>query len=257
MPDSTSPVFLVDELPAGERTTLTGEEARHAATVRRTRAGERLALSDGVGGIAYCVVEAVRAGREAELELRVERRAVRAAPALRVTVAQALIKGDRGELAVELATEAGVDALLPWRAARCVARWDEGARGAKALARWRGTARSAAKQSRRARVPEVGEPVDTRALAASVRRMTCALVLDAGAPHSLADLRLPESGDLLVIVGPEGGIAPEETELLVDAGAERARLGPSVLRASTAAAVTLGALGARTTRWEYTEGTLE
>ncbi|WP_216216227.1 16S rRNA (uracil(1498)-N(3))-methyltransferase [Amycolatopsis aidingensis] len=257
MPDSTPPLFLVAELPAGERTVLTGEEARHAGTVRRTRAGERLALSDGTGGIAYCVVEAVRAGREPELELRVERRAVQPAPALRVTVAQALIKGDRGELAVELATEAGVDALLPWRAARCVARWDEGPRGAKALARWRGTVRSAAKQARRARVPEVGEPVDTPALAAAVRRATRALILDAGAPHSIAGTPLPESGELLVIVGPEGGIAPEETKLLVEAGAEGVRLGPSVLRASTAAAVTLGALGALTTRWEYTDSAPE
>ncbi len=171
------------------------------------------------------------------------------APSPRVVVAQALVKGDRGELAVELATEAGVDALVPWTAARCVVRWADGARGEKGLARWRATAREAAKQARRAWVPPVSEPESTRALAARIAAAACALVLHEGATTALADVALPAAGEILLVVGPEGGVTDDELAVLTAAGATAVRLGPEVLRASTAAAVALGALGALTPRW--------
>jgi 16S rRNA (uracil1498-N3)-methyltransferase len=191
-----------------------------------------------------------------------------------VTLAQALVKGERGELAVELATEAGVDAVLPWRAARCVARWDDGPRGDKALARWRSTVLAAAKQSRRAWLPEVSEQVGTQALAARCAAAGAAgggaLVLHEAAtvPIAAAVRELaapitapttepstaPGTAELVLVVGPEGGITDEELEQLCAAGARAVRLGPQVLRASTAAAVALGALGVLTERWiTYTE----
>ncbi|PRX47107.1 16S rRNA (uracil1498-N3)-methyltransferase [Prauserella shujinwangii] len=247
--DSTPPVFLVDRLPGGEEAVLDGEEARHAVTVRRTRPGERLTLSDGAGGIADCVVESVHPGREPRLGLRLLDRRHEPAPALRVTLAQALAKGDRGELAVELATEAGVDAVLPWRAARSVARWDDGPRGAKALARWRATARAAAKQARRGRLPDVREPVTTAQLADVLAEAELALVLDSEAPRGLADVTLPAEGELVLVVGPEGGVTADEAAAFAAAGALGVRLGRSVLRTSTAGAVALGALGALTDRW--------
>lgn len=247
--ESTPPVFLVDELPAGPRAVLDGEEGRHAATVRRMRPGERLTLTDGAGSAAECVVEAVRQGRDSSLDLVVERRWHEPPPRPLVTVAQALAKGDRGELAVELATEAGADAVLPWRAARSVARWDDGPRGAKALGRWRSTARAAAKQARRVWVPDVAEPVDTAGLSAVAKESALALVLDASAGRGLAELTLPDDGDLLLIVGPEGGITEDELDALTGAGAVPVRLGPTVLRTSTAAVVALGALGVLTGRW--------
>ncbi|WP_431879530.1 16S rRNA (uracil(1498)-N(3))-methyltransferase [Amycolatopsis sacchari] len=250
MPGTTAPVFLVGELPAGSRAVLDGDEARHAVTVRRMRAGERLVVSDGKGAAADCVVDAVRAGRDPALDLVVERRWSEPEPRLRVVVVQALAKGDRGELAVELATEAGADAILPWRAERSVARWEEGPRGAKALARWQNTARAAAKQARRLWVPEVPEPVDTASLAAAVKDAALALVLEGTAEQRLTTVDLPAEGDLLLVVGPEGGITDAELDTLCAAGAIPVRLGPTVLRTSTAAAVALGALGARTTRWE-------
>ena len=193
-------------------------------------------------------------GRDS-LQLRILGRRRVPQPRPTVTLAQALIKGDRGELAVELATEAGVDAVLPWRAARCVARWEDGPRGDKALARWRSTALAATKQSRRPWLPEVTEPLSTQALAA--RCAGClALVLHEAATTPIAEaLRAlppdPEAGlgELLLVVGPEGGIADEELELLCAAGARPVRLGPQVLRASTAATVALGAIGALTRRW--------
>jgi 16S rRNA (uracil1498-N3)-methyltransferase len=250
---STAPLFLVDELPAAGPVVLDGPEGRHAATVRRLRPGEPVLLSDGRGQLAQAVVDAVAPG---VVELRVTARATLAPPAPRVLLAQALVKGDRGELAVELATEAGVDGVLPWRAARCVARWEDGPRGAKALARWRSTVREAAKQARRPWVPEVEEPVTTAQLARRVATAAGALVLHEGATWGLVELaargELPARGDLLLVVGPEGGITEAELAELVAAGARAVRLGPEVLRASTAAAVALGALGVLSTRWTPT-----
>jgi 16S rRNA (uracil1498-N3)-methyltransferase len=243
---STAPLFLVDALPPAGTLRLDGPEGRHAATVRRLRAGEVVRLGDGRGGLARAVV--VSTGRD-QVQLEIVERCNVPAPQLRVVLAQALVKGDRGELAVELATEAGVDEVLPWRAARCVARWEDGPRGEKALGRWRATVREAAKQARRPWVPPVGEPVATPELARRVGAATAALVLHESAEHGLEPDALPEKGELLLVVGPEGGITEEELATLSAAGARPVRLGPEVLRASTAAAVALGALGAVTTRW--------
>lgn len=240
------PVFSVDRLPVGAETTLDGPEGRHAATVRRLRPEEQLLLSDGSGGLARCVV--VTAERES-LRLTVLEMWTVPRPALRVRLAQALVKGDRGELAVELATEAGVDAIVPWRAHRCVAKWDEGKRGAKALERWRATAAQAAKQARRPWTPAVAEPVATRELARLVPESSMTLVLHEAATESLGSVSLPAAGELVLVVGPEGGVSEDELAALTDAGARTVRLGPTVLRASTAGAVALGALGVLTDRW--------
>jgi 16S rRNA (uracil1498-N3)-methyltransferase len=243
---TTLPVFLVDRLPEGPGIVLDGQEGRHAATVRRLRTGEELVLSDGHGGMARCGVAGI--GKDV-VELTIADRWTVPAPRPRVVLAQALVKGERGELAVELATEAGVDEILPWRAARCVARWEDGPRGSKALERWRNTVREATKQARRAWRPEVTDPVGTAALADRVRIAAATLVLHESADRGLADTPLPPEGDLLLVVGPEGGITDEELATLTEAGATVVRLGPTVLRASTAAAVALGAIGVRTERW--------
>jgi 16S rRNA (uracil1498-N3)-methyltransferase len=243
----TAPVFLVPDLPTGSTFVLDGPEGRHAAAVRRIGPGERLVVTDGKGAAAACVVESVE-GKTA-LSLAVSRRWQEPAPRPRVVLAQALVKGDRGELAVELATECGVDAILPWQASRCVARWDDGPRGEKALARWRSTAREAAKQARRTWVPDVAAPVSTSALAEHVSRASGAVVLDADASAGLATLSLPTDGDLVIVVGPEGGISDSERDTLVAAGAQVARLGPTVLRASTAGAAAIAVLGVITRRW--------
>jgi 16S rRNA (uracil1498-N3)-methyltransferase len=245
---TTAPLFLVEALPAGDHAVLDGPEGRHAATVRRLRPGEIVQLADGRGGLAHAVVAA--AGRDT-VELTISGRERLTPPTPRVLLAQALVKGDRGELAVELATEAGVDAVLPWRAARCVARWEQGLRGEKALARWRSTAREAAKQARRPWVPEVEEAVTTATLARRAAAVDLALVLHEAAGDRLADLgpQLRGARELLLVVGPEGGVTDAELDALAAAGARPVRLGGEVLRASTAAAVALGALGVLTDRW--------
>jgi 16S rRNA (uracil1498-N3)-methyltransferase len=169
-------------------------------------------------------------------------------PQPRLAVAQALPKGDRGELAVELMTEVGVDAVIPWAAARSITKW-QAERGAKALAKWRSTAREAAKQSRRAWLPEVTELATPAALAERVAAAACAVVLEADAPAKLHELALPGSGEVLLLVGPEGGISPAERAALRDAGATEARLGPTVLRTSTAGAAAAVILLSRAGRW--------
>ena len=244
-------LFYVGALPdAGALAVVDGDEGFHAATVRRIRPGEQLVLGDGAGNLARCVVE--QAGREG-LRARVLERWSVAPGQPRVTVVQALPKSERSELAIELATEAGADAFLAWQASRCVASW-EGEKVVKGLRRWRAVARSAARQSRRAHIPPVDGVLSSAALTHRVRDEVAAgaavLALHESATDRLADIPVAQADSLLLLVGPEGGIAPEEIDMLTDAGAVAVRLGPQVLRTSTAAAVALGALGVLTARWD-------
>lgn len=243
----SQPLFYVDALPGvGELAVVDGDEGFHAANVRRIRAGERVDLSDGAGELAHCVIEEVG---KARLTARVLDRHTVAPPSPSVTVVQALPKSDRSELAIELATEAGADSFIAWQASRCVTRWD-GSKVDKGLRRWRAVARSAARQSRRARIPEVSGLVSTTQLVERLRGdCSPVLVLHESATRSISELPLGEAHSVTVLVGPEGGIADDEVASLTEAGATAVRLGPTVLRTSTAAAVALGALGVLTPRW--------
>ncbi|MCW2667974.1 MAG: hypothetical protein JWN57_2936 [Frankiales bacterium] len=236
----SAPVFLADDL-SGDRVVLSGPEGRHAATVKRLQPGEPVDLVDGRGTRASSVVLSV--GRD-EVVLEVRARVVEPAPAPRLVLVQALPKGDRGELAVELATEVGVDEVVPWAAARCVMQWT-GERGDKQLARWRATAREAAKQSRRATVPEVTGLATTAQVAARLRGAT-GLVLHEAATTPLSAVELPRQGEVVLVVGPEGGLSDEELATL---GGTAVRLGRTVLRTSTAGAAALSVLSARSGRW--------
>jgi 16S rRNA (uracil1498-N3)-methyltransferase len=240
------PVFLV---PPGELTmpvlTLSGPEGHHAAAVRRLRPGERADVSDGAGTLAESVVTSV--GKDS-VTLQIQAVRTVAPPQPRLVVAQALPKGDRGELAVELMTEVGVDAVVPWSAERSITKW-QGDRGQRALGRWRATAREAAKQSRRGWLPEIAELASTAMVAKRVTAAACAIVLEADAQVKLHELALPAEGDIVVIVGPEGGISKAERDAFAAAGAIAARLGPTVLRTSTAGAAATAVTLSRTTRW--------
>ena len=232
-------MFFRSELTA-DRLLLDGPEGRHAATVKRLRAGEQLDLVDGQGVRCRCAVVAV--GRDT-VTLDVLARTTEPAGTPRITLVQALAKGDRGELAVELATEVGVDEIIPWAASRCVQQWD-GERGAKSLERWRSTARAAAKQSRRAWWPVVRDPVLIQGVVTLPGQL---LVLHESAGVGLSEVEL--SGDVVLVVGPEGGLTPEELDAFRAVGAQVVRLGPTVLRTSTAGAAATAVVSSRTGRW--------
>ncbi|MGW5319259.1 16S rRNA (uracil(1498)-N(3))-methyltransferase [Nocardia thailandica] len=242
-------VFYLDDIPEpGAVAVLDGPEGRHAATVRRTRVGEAITLSDGRGLLADS--EVVATGKD-RLDLKVLDRRTAAPVTPPVTVVQALPKSDRSELAVELMTEAGADVVVPWQAARCVSNWE--AKAAKGVEKWRAAARSAARQSRRAYIPEVADLHRTADVLTLVREATAAGAVVAALHESGAGrfTELPFDGatGVVLIVGPEGGLDDGEIAALTGAGARAVLLGPTVLRTSTAAAVALGALGALTPRW--------
>ncbi|GAA4263387.1 16S rRNA (uracil(1498)-N(3))-methyltransferase [Dactylosporangium darangshiense] len=229
------PLFLVDELPTGDRWTLAGSEGHHAANVQRLTAGEALLLGDGRGSLLHAVVLAARKG---ELDLSLDAASHVPSPDPTITVVQGIAKGERGELAVQLLTEVGADRIVPWQAARSVARWKD----AKPLDRWRATVREAVKQSRRAWLPEVTAAQTTRQLSFPAP----VLVLHEEASTPLSAVPLPSTGSITLVVGPEGGVAPEELAAL---NGTPVRLGPEVLRTSTAGAAAVAALSVRLGRW--------
>lgn len=250
----SAPVFLGDEsrvqaAAPGDTVLLDGAEGRHAGVVQRRAVGERVDVVDGAGVRLVGRIASVAAdGVLVEVLERIDE----PAPAVPLVLVQALAKGDRDELAIEAATEVGADGVLPWQAERSIVVW-RGDRAAKSRARWLGTVRTAAKQSRRARVPDVGLAVDSRGLAARIAAAVDAgggaLVLHEEASVPIAEVPLPERGELLVVVGPEGGIGDDELRRLTDAGAKAVRLGPHVLRTSTAGPVALALLAQRAGRW--------
>lgn len=239
--------FVLDESTnavPGDAVVLTGAEAHHAATVRRVRVGEEVTVGDGRGAWLTGRCEAV-ASRE--VVVRIEQRTDAPAPRPRIILVQALAKGDRDELAIQAATELGVDEIVPWQAARSVSRWDA-AKAEKGRARWATIVREAAKQAHRAWIPEVGPLVTTRQL---TTRMAASrgLVLEPTGDARLTGLAIADDRDLLLVVGPEGGIAPEELDAFAQIGADLVRLGESVLRTSTAGPAALAVVSAALGRW--------
>ncbi|MCF3129592.1 16S rRNA (uracil(1498)-N(3))-methyltransferase [Streptomyces olivochromogenes] len=247
----TAPVFVVEHFRAGGggQYVLDGPEGRHAVSVKRLQPGEEVVLTDGAGRYAVCDV----IGTEGKDRLIVHMSTVDEEPegSPRITVVQALPKGDRGEVAVETMTEVGVDAIVPWQAARCITQW-KGDRGLKALGKWRATAREAGKQSRRVRFPEIADAATTKQVAALLAKADFAAVLHSDFEYGsepLATAELPTDGEIVLVVGPEGGVCREELALFHDAGAKAYVLGATVLRTSTAGTAAAALLLGRTGRW--------
>ena len=241
-------MHLVESLAGigpGSVVEVTGDEAHHAVAVRRLSVGERVVLTDGAG---TSVTGEIASTGKRVFSITVESVRVieRAEPS--VTVVQALAKGERGELAVEMLTEIGTDVIVPWAAARSIAVW-RGERATKSHAKWRSTAREAAKQARRSWFPEVGELATTEDVVALLAGADLAVVLHEDASLPLAALEVPNSGSIVVVVGPEGGLTPEELAAFEAAGLRAVRLGDEVLRTSTAGLAAVASLLSRTSRW--------
>lgn len=246
----SAPVFLIDPdraegVQPGSIVELDGPEGRHAVTVQRLRSGEAIELVDGLGSRLIGTVKDV--AKEA-CSVSVDTIDYEDDPRPRITAVQAIAKGDRGELAVQMLTEAGIDVIIPWQAENSVAKWDDD-RAAKHLAKWRATAREAAKQARRSRLPLVESPVGTAAVADLITNAGVALVLDEQATTRLTSIDFSTAHDVLLVVGPEGGLSPNERAVFTDAGGDVVRLGATVLRTSTAGVAALGVVMARVGRW--------
>jgi 16S rRNA (uracil1498-N3)-methyltransferase len=243
----TAPGTLDQQVP-GSVFVLDGAEARHAVTVKRLGVGEAVDIADGAGKRLTGTVAAVAPG---ELTVECVELAAEPRPDIRLVLVQALAKGDRDELAAETATELGIDAVIPWQAERSIVRW-KAERAVKAHAKWQSVVTAAAKQARRAWIPEVRSAVDGAGLQAAVAAAGLAIILHEDAVRPLrqvleswqstvdtqdgltgGDPSAPER-EVLLIVGPEGGISPREVTKLCDAGAVTALLGHHVLRSSTA-----------------------
>lgn len=238
----TVALFLADlHAPAiGDTVTVTGDEGRHAATVRRIRVGETIIVSDGAGlGVRGPVVSTDKAS----VTITVAKVLHTGHPSVRYHVVQALAKGDRSEAAVEMLTEIGVDRIIPWQSSRSVVRWTHD-REERQLGRWRSSAREATKQSRRLRVPIVTAAMTTSELVELIPSMTITLVLHEAATATPRRVPLPETGDVLVIVGPEGGLTDQEVAAFEAAGAYPVLVSDGVLRTSTAGVVALAQLQA-------------
>ncbi|WP_125263373.1 16S rRNA (uracil(1498)-N(3))-methyltransferase [Streptomyces alboflavus] len=247
----TAPVFVVEDFRGaapGGAYVLEGSEGRHAVSVKRLHAGEDVVLTDGAGRWAHGVVADTEGKDRLTVSLDADGVREEDAQTPRITVVQALPKGDRGELAVETMTETGVDAVVPWAASRCITQW-KGERGQKALGKWRATAREAGKQSRRVRFPEVAELATTKQVAALLADADLAAVLHEEGSEPLATAALPTTGHIVLVVGPEGGVSPDELAAFAQAGAKPCRLGHSVLRTSTAGTAATALLLGRTGRW--------
>jgi 16S rRNA (uracil1498-N3)-methyltransferase len=242
------PVHLVPSLAGvavGDVVEVTGDEAHHAVAVRRLAVGESVVLTDGAG---LSVVGAVAETGKRIFTVSVASVRAEAPASPRITVVQALPKGERGELAVEVLTEIGAATIVPWAASRSVAVW-RGERAIKSHAKWVATAREAAKQARRSWFPEVTPMATTAEVVALVARADLAVVLHEEGPGAFASLRVPATGSIVVVVGPEGGISPEELAAFAGAGVQGVKLGAEVLRTSTAGVAAVAAVLARTPRW--------
>lgn len=246
----SAPLFLLDSgalahAVVGDELVLGGAEGRHAADVSRLKVSEPVSLADGSGAVAHCAVSGTAKG---ELRAVIEDLAWEPAPAPSFTLVQALAKGDRDLLAIEIGTELGVDAVIPWQADRSIVRW-RGDRAEKGLKKWHQTLVAATKQARRSRIPELAQLADRKAVLARIESADVALVLHESAVEPLSQVDITSvTGEVVLVVGPEGGISDIELAAFVAAGAQSVRLGSTVLRTSTAGSAAIAVLSAQT-RW--------
>ncbi len=244
----TLPLFYLaaEDGPLGQASgiTLTGSEARHAVGAMRLRPGDECYLADGRSRRAHVIITDVAPDRLTAGVVEI----VDVLPApVRLVLVQALAKGERDEAAVEMATELGVDEIIPWQAERSIVQW-RGPRGERSREKWAGVARAAAKQSRRTGIPVISALATTAYLAQRIGTAQLTLVLHEEAIEPLARVEVPAAGEVIVVVGPEGGVSPRDLELLAAGGARSVRLGPLILRSSSAGPAALAVLNAKT-RW--------
>ena len=229
-------LFFVPDLPTqvGASYSFNSEDANHAIKVLRIEVGEIFRVSDGNGGWANVQVNEVtkrslettvlEVGRQEPLEIK-------------FTVVQALPKSDRAKGAVELLTEAGADVIVPWLANRSISRTE-------VISKFATTAREASKQSRRLFIPQLHETVKEKGVIELIKNADLALVFHESAQVKLSEIITPQTKakNVVIVIGPEGGITEEELATFAAAGAHVAGLGRPILRSAHAGLAALSAV---------------
>lgn len=231
------PVFIVPELPTSGEVEIIGDEARHAISAVRIKLNERISLTDGHGGRA--VAEVIELNRKS-LRVTIIEHATDHAPYVELSVLQALTKGDRARETVELLTEAGVDRIIPWAAKRSIGQWKS---DVDSLAKWQVWARESTKQSRRSWIPQVSSPQTLIEITERFNEFDLVLLFHESDGEKLsAVLKTVNPRKVLIIIGPEGGVAEDEVSAFIAAGARSVSMGQPIFRSAHAGAAALAAV---------------
>ena len=229
-------LFFVPDLPSqvGSSYSFNSEDANHAIKVLRIEVGEIFRVSDGNGGWAIVQVNEVT---KRSLETTVLEVGCQEPLEIQFTVVQALPKSDRAKEAVELLTEAGADVIVPWLANRSISRTE-------VISKFVTTAREASKQSRRLFIPQLHETVKEKGVIELIKSADLALVFHESAQVKLSEIITPQTKarNVVIVIGPEGGITDEELAAFAAAGAQIAGLGRPILRSAHAGLAALSAV---------------
>jgi 16S rRNA (uracil1498-N3)-methyltransferase len=242
------PLFISpipSDTKAGSKIKIAGAEAKHAMSVRRLQVGEAISVSDGQGNKARGKVSQLS---KDFLELDVESVESIERPKPQLILVQALAKGDRDEMAVQACTELGIQTVIPWQSERSVSIWKPEKQDKHRL-RWQTIATEAAKQSLRPFIPEVEQVLATGELTERLKQFDLTLVLDPTSSTPLTSVSLLGHQSIAIVVGPEGGISPEELGQFRSAGLSLVGLGSGILRTSTAGVAVVSYLQATLGNW--------
>jgi 16S rRNA (uracil1498-N3)-methyltransferase len=228
-------VHVAEPLGPGRRHTLAGDAANHIARVLRLESGDPLTVFDGRGGEYAARIEAIR--KDAVIIELQERSAANRESPLLLTLAQGVSRGERMDWVVQKATELGVTGIVPLLTERTVVKLDA-RQSERKLAHWQGIAVAACEQSGRDRIPDIAAAVGLHEFLRGIDQRAARLLLSPTGAQRVDDLQAPEGG-IIVLIGPEGGLAESEQRAALAAGFVAVRLGPRVLRTETAAVAAL------------------
>jgi len=237
-------LFFVPEIADREEFQVTGDEAHHAIKVMRLQIGEELLLADGTGAWVRASIDSTTKDgfRAIVLERGVERRRF---VERELIVVQCLMKSNRINEALELLTVAGADRIIPWESERSIAKWQDDMKQ-----KWLSTTIAAAKQARRFTLPVIETPILFAEIGARFGAHANLLILHEEAHERFSivaqDLR---PGPVVLVVGPEGGLSPNEVRALETAGGTAVRLGSYILRSAHAGFAALSAISTLHGSW--------
>jgi len=235
-------LFFVEDLPTavGSRYEFDSEDAHHAIKVLRIAAGEIFNLSDGKGAWSKVSVENVN---KKSMTVRVLASGFEEALSQKFTIVQAIPKGDRIKESIEMSTEGGVDRIVMWKATRSIGRADE------KIEKLQQTAREASKQSRRFRIPEVSGVATTEGVVDVIAKADLALVFHESAIQTISKTVTAGATNIVIIIGPEGGLTDDELETFAAAGAKVVLMGRPILRSAHAGLAALAAVNTALSVW--------